>query len=294
MKLTVKNLKQQSVVLDVEINISIKDLHNLVCDHFSYPACRLIYSGKILDSTKNLSDYMNENDRGFIVAMRIDNPSQASNNITNVNQSNINPYNVSNPFPFNATNVTNSFDLNSVSNVLNSSSTQAHLNSQPTINNSINANTSASNQNNESNQYSFRQVRAVVIGLLRFIRTNTNLSYIYFSSPVEFHHLILEDTFSDTIRGLLENSNQIADAIDSNANVDIQINNRYGSGGVLGTNSTNTSPTNTNRVNNDLTDADRTNIQTLINLGYTEQQATIVYIMVNRDINLAASLLLDY
>jgi len=216
---------------------------------------------------------MKETDRGFIVAMKVNTPP------VNVPQVNVPPVNVP---------------------PLNTPQTSEQL-------------------------YNFNQVRAALVGMLRFISTNQLLNYTYFTSPSEFYNIMRSDAFVDIIHQVLEHSNEIASALNENGNMTVEIempsNTGHNSNPAPTSTSTPTlAPTSTPTLaptstptftptstptftptstltpttnNNELTQQDRTNIQTLIGFGYSEQQVIITYLMAGKDVNLAASLLLD-
>jgi len=262
MIVTVKNMHQMSYEIDVDINIPLVDFHKQVCEKFGYQNARLIYSGRIMDLTENLSKYMKETDRGFIVAMKVNTPQ--------------------------------------VNAPLNTPQTSEQL-------------------------YNFNQVRAALVGMLRFISTNQLLNYTYFTSQSEFYNIMRSDAFVDIIHQVLDHSNEITSTLNENGNMTVEIampsNTEHNSNPAptstptptptvapastptptLASTSTPTptlapalapAPTPTTN-NNELTQQDRTNIQTLIGFGYSEQQVIITYLMAGKDVNLAASLLLD-
>jgi hypothetical protein len=265
MIVTVKNMHQENYEFDVDISIQLKDLHDMICVKFNYENARLIYSGRIMDLTESLSKYMKETDRGFIVVMKVNSGTNQVNWNTNTS----------------------------------TSSTQAQIN---TTNNQVNT----TNQN--LNQYNFRQVRAAIIGMLRFISTNPLLNYTYFTSPTEFYETMRGDTFTDVIQQILNTSDEIAETLEDNSTMDIHIRipqqtpttqtpttqTPTTQTPTTQTPTTQTPTTQTpTRTTQTLTEEDRNNIQTLINLGYNEQHSIIAYLMANKNINLAASILLD-
>ena len=262
MIVTIKNMNRDVYEVDVDNDIPLEQLHKQVCEKFGYTNARLIYAGRIMNLADNLSNYIKETDRGFIVVMKINNPNTTnttSQTNTSSTQAQINPI------------------LNPTIPILNP--TIPTLNPTiPTLNSTLNSTTSM-----PSNLYTIRQVRGAIIGALRYISSNQILNYTFFTSPNDFYQLMRSDEFADTIQQILDNADEIAEVVDNNQNMQIEL-------------ETNRETMNVNRETNrvnELTDQDRVNIQTLVGFGYSEQQAIFAYFMAQKDLNLAASLLLD-
>jgi hypothetical protein len=321
MIVTVKNMHQITHEFDVDINISLVDFHKQVCEKFDYENARLIYSGRIMNLTDNLSQYMKETDRGFVVVMKVNTSTNTNVNPTYTSLNTIN---------------TSLNTINTSLNTTNTSSTQAQINAPqtippqtippqtippqtippqtitpqtiqsripimsiaPTTNNQTTNNQTTNNQttNNEPT-YNVRQVRATLIGLLRFISTNQLLNYTYFTSPNDFYHIMQSDTFVDVIQQILNSSTEIADTLDGNGDMNIEINHPVTREPTQVNRETNNANIETNHTNREqpteFTEEDINNIQTLVSFGYTEQHAAVVYVMAHKNLNLAASLLLD-
>ena len=277
--------------VDVDNDIPLEQLHKQVCEKFGYTNARLIYAGRIMNLADNLSNYIKETDRGFIVVMKINNPNTTnttSQTNTSSTQAQINP--ILNPtIPI----------LNPTIPTLNP--TIPTLNPTiPTLNSTLNSTTSM-----PSNLYTIRQVRGAIIGALRYISSNQILNYTFFTSPNDFYQLMRSDEFADTIQQILDNADEIAEVVDNNQNMQIELEtnretmnvNRETNRETMNVNrETNRETMNVNRETNrvnELTDQDRVNIQTLVGFGYSEQQAIFAYFMAQKDLNLAASLLLD-
>ena len=153
---------------------------------------------------------------------------------------------------------------------------------------------SETNPVSETNQgeqrFTLQQVNAAIIGILRFISTNQLLNYTYFTSPIEFYNIMRTPTFTDIIQQILDNSNEIANTIASNSDMNIEL--------EIPTATTETNYTNINggtnqEIRENLSEEDLTNIDTLVNLGYTANEAFTAYMMAGKNVNLAATLLLD-
>jgi len=273
MIVTVKNMHQITHEFDVDINISLIDLHKLVCEKFVYDNARLIYAGRMMNLKDNLSQYMKETDRGFIVVMKVNSNTNTYTPTPTIPTPTISTPTISTPTIPTPTIPTPTIPTIPTPTIPTISTSQIINNNEPT--------------------YNVRQVRATLIGLLRFISTNQLLNYTYFTSPDDFYHIMHSDTFVDVIQQILNSSTEIANTLDNNENMNIEIVHP-----VTQVTSTNNQVINTNNQvigeqPTEFTEEDINNIQTLVSFGYTEQQATIVYIMAHKNLNLAASLLLD-
>jgi hypothetical protein len=155
-------------------------------------------------------------------------------------------------------------------------------------------------------------------------------NYLYFTSPEELIRLIRVGDFDDLIQQISSQTEQINNSIINNQNtmLDVTINdglhesllnNIMNPTGNTGNNITRGPPEIVSEESeeaesqvqqvqqvlqvkqvwqqtdqqNQLTDEDKANIQTLISFGYGEQEATFAYIMSNKNLDAAANILMD-
>ena len=275
MKVTVRDLKQRSEDFDdIELTMTVTELADKVKTRYNFPeGVRLIYCGKILDHSKILSEYFKETNAGFVVCM----PEKKQQQIVV-------------PAPTPATN-TNVF---------------------PTVAPPVAV------TNTQNAKYDIRQIRALLLVFMRLIKTNPILNFLHITTEEGIQNVLLDPNFTSEngpLQNILNQSSSIADAIDSRQDFPIEIpgfdimpmnvpglglpttsTTGMGTGAMPTTHSENmfAQPVTTGtNVGTTLTDEDKTNIQELVQLGFTQQQATIAYVNANKDKNLAASLLFE-
>ena len=266
MKLTVRDLKQRSESFDeLEMDQSVSDLAEEVKTRFGYPeSVRLIYCGKILEHSKLLSAYFKETNQGFVVC--IPERKQGQTQVTTVEQPSVQP---------------------SV---------------QPTI--------------EQNTTYNIRQIRAMLLVFMRLIKTNPILNFLHITTEEGLQSVILDPNFTSQngpLQSILNQSSAVADSIDAKEDFPIQIPgfdiipmNVPGLGSMSTSTSSTTGPmvstnngplntplTTNNTESTTLTEEDKQNIAELVQLGFTQQQATIAYVNAGHDKNLAASLLFE-
>ena len=288
MKVTVRDLKQRTEDFDfTNLEYVVADLVEQVKVRFNFPeSVRLIYCGKILDHTKLLSEYFKETNAGFVVCM----PERKTQSVPAATTTQSVP--AVSPVSVVPVQVQNSQNVSST--------------------NSTNANT--------NNKYDIRQIRALLLVFMRLIKTNPILNFLHITTEEGIQNLILDPNFTSNngpLQSILNQSSSIADAIDSRQDFPIEIPgfditpmNVPGLGQNLGqTTSTAVSTgnlhtgtdnlfdypvtTNSGNIQTTLSDTDKQNIEELVQLGFTHQQATIAYVNANKDKNLAASLLFE-
>ena len=293
MKLTVRNLKQQSEDFDdLELTMTVTEFADKVKMRYNFPEdVRLIYCGKILDQSKLLSDYFKETNTGFVVCMPQKKQQQDVIPVTQV-----------------------------AATVLPTVAPTVAPTVTPTVTSTLTPAVAVTNTQNA--KYDIRQIRALLLVFMRLIKTNPILNFLHITTEEGIQNVLLDANFTSPtgpLQNILNQSSSIADAIDARQDFPIEIPgfdilpmNVPGLGLGLptmptSTNTTSTGPVQTTDPDNmfalpvttgtnngtTLTEEDKTNIQELIQLGFTQQEATIAYVNAGKDKNLAASLLFE-
>ena len=255
MKLNVRDLKQRSESFDdLELDYSVSEFADQVKTRFGYPEnVRLIYCGKILDHSKQLHEYFKETNQGFVVCM----PERAQQ----AQPVQVQPVQV-----------------------------------QPV------------------QTYDIRQIRAMLLVFMRLIKTNPILNFLHITTEEGLQSVLLDPNFTSQngpLQSILNQSSAVANSIDAKEDFPIEIpgfdimpmnvpgfgpmSTTPTTGPMVSTNngSVNTPLTTNNTESTTLSDEDKQNIAELVQLGFTQQQATIAYVNAGRDKNLAASLLFE-
>ena len=299
MQLTVKDLKQNShVFTDIESDQTVANFAEEVKKVFNYTdSVRLIYCGKILEHNKLLSEYFKEVNTGFIVCMPEKTKTETPQKSTQMQ---------SQPQPQQNTTIT-SPRLNTNPN-LPRLQTSAHATANTTQNASSNNGT-----------YTTDQIRAILLVFTRFIKVSPELFYLFSTNDAAFQSFILSPTFTNQVlQPLLESSSNVTTALQNGTDVAVEIP-IYGTPNNTHVNNTNTNINTTNVTNNEttgtdevpdttslfdipqtnddlsttLTEQDKQNIKDLCEFGFQENYVTRVYLIANRNKEVAASMLYE-
>jgi len=287
MQLTVKNLKQNSHVFnDINSDDTVATFAEEVKKVFNYTdSVRLIYCGKILDHSKLLSEYFKEVNNGFVVCMP-----EKSKQTTTTSQS-------TEPTP----------QIEQVTQPVSTSSQQPSQN-RPTVNQNPNLQRIQSSTTN-TGSYSIDHIRAILLVFSRFVKVSPELFYMFSTNDVSFQSFILSPSFTtEVLTPLVESSTAVLNGLQNGTDIAVEI-------PIFGrsnnTTTTNHTTNNDNATTNDmslfsdtplstpeshlttLTEQDKQNIKDLCEFGFQENHVTRVYIMANRNKELAASMLYE-
>jgi len=210
MQLTIKDLKQNSKIIEVSHSDSIQHVMNKVKGVFQYETdcnVKLVYCGQILDKDKYVSDFIKDytTDR-FVVCIKSNPPVQPTSN----------------------TQSSQNTQTSQTSQNTQTSQTSQNTQTSQTSQNTQNSQTSQTSQNTQNSQtsqttYTEEQVRAVLMVFSQFIRVTPDVFYIFCVKPNEFQQFILGQTFTEVMRSLLGSSSQVASAINTQQHINIPI-----------------------------------------------------------------------
>ena len=280
MKLTVKDLKSIThEFTDVDYDLNVSDFALQVKKKYNYPeGVRLIYSGRILDQTKKMSEYFTNMNNGYIICM----PEKSQNVVpapTPVSTPAHTPISTPAPTPV---------------------STPDHTPVSTPAPTPI-----------ENTTYTLEQIRAMMLVLTSFIKATPDIFYMFSTNDAQFQQFMLSPIFmSRILQTLASTSNQIVSVVHNNTdiNVPVPIPIFSNTNGVLqstGTSqSTGTPQTSTNEANEPLSFSsdnsttlsqdDHKNIDELCQFGFDKTIVTHAYIIAGKNKDLAATMLFEF
>lgn len=291
MQITVKDLKQNSHIFnDVDSDQTVSSFAEEVKKVFNYTdSVRLIYCGKILEYEKLLSEYFKEVNNGFVVCMPEKSKQQTTMSIITPSESAsvTEPISTRTPPPSRPLPMPSSMSI-------------PVMQSTPNITNNM--------------TYTIDEIRAILLVFSRFIKVSPELFYMFATNDASFQSLILSPTFtSQILTPLLESSNTVMQGLQNGTDIAVQI-------PIFGRTPTTTSQThftdgddvittdemssnaldmvttelNTTELNSTaFTVQDKENIRDLCEFGFQESHVMRVYVMANRNKELAASMLYE-
>lgn len=291
MQITVKDLKQNSHVFnDVDSDQTVASFAEEVIQEFKYTdGVKLIYCGKILEHNKLLSEYFKEVNNGYVVCM----PEKTKKQTESV------------PAPAPAPEPTQTPVLNTNPNLPRLQPMQA--------------------SDDNTNTYSIDQIRAILLVFTRFIKVSPEIFYMFCTNDANFQSFLMSPVFaSQVLTPIVESSTQILTSLQNGNDVAVQIP-IFGYTQTQTNNSNNnttnsehepptsvspttgmTQSTNFDIVNTPITTGENTsttttfsqqdlqNIKDLCEFGFQESQVIRVYVMSNRNKELAASMLYEF
>ena len=189
MQLTIKDLKNITRVID---NLNLTDSVESLCDKvknlYNYPnGVRLIYSGRVIDITKNLSDYFKEDTNTFVVCM---------------------PENSKPPQTQTQAQVQVQVQVQAPTVQTQTQSVQAQsVQAQP-----------------ESVGYSVEQIQATLILFMQFVRSSPDMLHMFCVDSQSLQNIMLSDLFVNTLLNpILSCTQPIVNAINSQTNISVSI-----------------------------------------------------------------------
>ena len=293
MQITVKDLKQNSHVFnDIDSDQTVASFAEEVIKEFKYTdSVKLIYCGKILEHNKLLSEYFKEVNNGYVVCM----PEKTKKQTESVSATPVAP----------------------AASVAPTAPTNPVLNTNPNL-----PRLQPLQTNNNANTYSIDQIRAILLVFSRFIKVSPELFYMFCTNDANFQSFLMSPVFaSQVLTPLVEGSTQVLTSLQNGTDVAVQIpifgypqnNNNNTTNSGQETTTTSVSPTtgaqlstNSDVLNMPITTEENTststifseqdlqNIKDLCEFGFQESQVIRVYVMANRNKELAASMLYDF
>ena len=278
MQLTVKDLKSVThEFTDVDCDQLVSDFAQQVKQKYNYPdGVRLIYSGRILDQTKKMSEYFTNMNNGYVVCMP-----EKTKNTTSAPASTPTSTPASVP-----------------------ASTPASVPASTPI--SASAGTPAVT----NNTYSVEQVHAMMMVFTRFIKASPDIFYMFSTNDAQFQQFMLSPIFmSGVLQPIASSSTDIMNAIQNGTDINVPIP-LFGNttSGLTPTTSTtpSTGPTQTTGESplepltspfdnsTTLSQDDHKNIDELCQLGFDKTIVTQAYVMAGKNKDLTASMLFEF
>lgn len=302
MQITVKDLKQNSHVFnDVDSDQTVASFAEEVIQEFKYTdGVKLIYCGKILEHNKLLSEYFKEVNNGYVVCM----PEKTKKQTESI------PAPAPAPAP-----------------AAPAPAPVSNINTNPNL-----PRLQPLQETNNTHTYSIDQIRAILLVFTRFIKVSPELFYMFCTNDTNFQSFLMSPVFaSQVLTPLIEGSSQVLTSLQNGIDVAVQIP-IFGYTQNNNTNNTNNNTTNTiNTTNSEqesvttisqttgvqlstnsdilntpitigentsttttFTEQDLQNIKDLCEFGFQESQVIRVYVMANRNKELAASMLYEF
>ena len=264
MKIKVKNMMKRQEEFDFEFTDTVSDFAKKVMERFAYETgVKLIYNGKIFNHLEKMETYMKDIiniNNIFIVC--IEEKEKKLNLI---------------PIPTATATATATATTTATTTTATATATTTAI-------------TPLNPELNES--------RTLLFGFLTFIRSQPTFDYLFTNSPQIIFDMIRHRDFDSLIRQFNQQSETIQEGMDNrrNIHIDIEVNESLYERCQELNEYIQQSERQSEReyfIEPILNETDIENIRTLVNLGYPEAQVKNIYLMVNKNLDAAANILMD-